>query len=74
MPRESVAAANRTPEPRLLHRDGHSERGHVDALYRRAARVYGVLNAEKCLEEMVQELDRERQLTLERRISTRVSK
>jgi len=36
--------------------------------------VYGVLNAEKCLEEMVQELDRERQLTLERRISTRVSK
>jgi hypothetical protein len=36
--------------------------------------VYGVLNAEKCLEEMVQELDRERQLTVEPRISARVSK
>jgi hypothetical protein len=34
----------------------------------------GVLNAEKCLEEMVQELDRARQLTVEPRISTRVSK
>jgi hypothetical protein len=36
--------------------------------------VYGVLNAEKCLEETVQELDRERQLTVEPRISARVSK
>jgi hypothetical protein len=46
----------------------------VDALYRRAASVYGVLNAQKCLEEMAQEVDRERQLTVEPRISARMSK
>jgi hypothetical protein len=51
-----------------------SEPGRVDALYRRAARAYEGLSGGKSLEDIVQELDRERQATVEQRVSARVSK
>jgi hypothetical protein len=51
-----------------------SEPRRMDALYRRAARAYEELSAGKRLEDIVQELDRERQATVEQRVSARVSK
>jgi len=51
-----------------------SEPGRADALYRRAALTYDALTAGKRLDEIVQQLDRDRQATVERRVSARVSK
>ena len=51
-----------------------SEPGRMDALYRRAVTAYEALNAGKRLDEIVQQLDRERQATVEQRVSARVSK
>lgn len=51
-----------------------SEPGRTDALYRRAVTAYEALNAGKRLDEIVQQLDRERQATVEQRVSARVSK
>jgi hypothetical protein len=46
----------------------------MDALYRRAVAAYEALNAGKRLDEIVQQLDRERQATVEQRGSARMSK
>jgi hypothetical protein len=51
-----------------------SEPGRMDALYRRAVAAYEALNAGKRLDEIVQQLDRERQATVEQRGSARMSK
>jgi hypothetical protein len=51
-----------------------SEPGRMDALYRRAVKAYDGLTARKSLAEVVRELDRERQATVEQRVSARVSR
>lgn len=51
-----------------------SEPGRMDALYRRAVAAYEALTAGKPLDEIVQQLDRERQATVEQRVSARMSK
>jgi hypothetical protein len=51
-----------------------SEPGRTDALYRRAAAAYEALSGGKPLDELVQQLERERQGTVEKRVSARVSK
>ncbi len=50
-----------------------SEPRRMDALYRRSAKAYDGLTAGRGLDEIVHELDRERQTTVEQRVSTRVS-
>jgi hypothetical protein len=50
-----------------------SEPGRTDALYRRAAKSFDALSAGGRLDTLVQELDRERQTTVEQRVSARVS-
>jgi hypothetical protein len=51
-----------------------SEPGRTDALYRRAAKSYDTLSKGGGLDALVRELDRERQATVEQRVSARVSK
>jgi hypothetical protein len=51
-----------------------SEPGRMDALYRRAVAAYDGLIAGKGLAAIVRELDRQRQTTVEQRVSARVSK
>jgi hypothetical protein len=51
-----------------------SEPGRMDALYRRAVAAYETLTAGKRLDEIVQQLDRERQATVEQRVSARMSR
>lgn len=51
-----------------------SEPGRMDALYRRAVTAYEALKAGKRLDEIVQQLERERQATVEQRVSVRMSK
>jgi hypothetical protein len=51
-----------------------SEPGRVDALYRRAVKAYDGLTAGNSLAAIVQALDRERQTTVEQRVSARVSR
>jgi hypothetical protein len=51
-----------------------SEPGRMDALYRRAVAAYDGLTGGKSLEAVVQALDRDRQATVEQRVSARVSK
>jgi hypothetical protein len=51
-----------------------SEPGRTDALYRRAAKSFDAMSAGGSLDALVQELDRERQTTVEQRVSARVSR
>ncbi|MEX0960306.1 MAG: hypothetical protein WDZ63_13575 [Burkholderiales bacterium] len=51
-----------------------SEPARVDALYRRAAAAYDALTAGERLDAVVQRLDRERQETVERRVSAQMSR
>lgn len=51
-----------------------SEPARTDALYRRASRAYEALSAGTPLEEIVRELDRQRQAIVEERVSARVSR